>query len=334
IFMFIIFIIFTSASAIFFFEAKEDGGNIETFFDGIYWSLITLTTVGYGDITPQTTEGRVITIILVICGLAVLAFITSIIVSAFNEKLVEMSENRVFAELEKKSGMHTILCGYGRMGMVVAEHLAKEKIHFVIIETDSVNVAKAKKAGYLAIEGSAENSELLKSAGIINQAEMILCLTGSDVVNVYITLTARYLNPQIQIISRANREDSVRKLKQAGANHSIVPFKVVGLIAVEFIGQPVAFEAIHDILSGKHDIGLETITIRENSPLDGRNIGDIDFIENKLLLFGVITNKSRKLEQCKKPFTLNFNHFYFNPGPAFKLQSGDIILVIGHQYSI
>lgn len=333
-FIFTIFIIFTSASAIFFFEAKEDGGNIETFFDGIYWSLITLTTVGYGDITPQTTEGRVITMVLVICGLAVLAFITSIIVSAFNEKMVEMRENRVFAELEKQSGMHTILCGYGRMGSIVAEHLAKVKTHFVIIESDPQNAARAKRAGYLVIEGNAENGELLKNAGIIDQAEMILCLTGSDVVNVYITLTARYLNPQIQIISRANREDSVRKLKQAGANHTVVPFKIVGLIAVEFIGQPVAFEAIHDILSGKHDIGLETVTVRENSTLDGLNIGDIDFIKNKLQLFGVLTNKAREYEQCKKPFALKFNHFYFNPAPVFKLQAGDRILLIGHQYSI
>ena len=202
IFIFTIFIVFTSASAIFFFEAKEDGGEIVTFFDAVYWSLITLTTVGYGDITPQTTEGRVITMILVICGLAVVAFITSVIVSAFTEKMVEMRENRVFAALEKASGIHTILCGYGRMGTVVAEHLAKEKIQFVIIELDPNNATQAKRAGYLVIEGSAENSELLKSAGVINRANMLICLTGSDVVNVYITLTARYLNPEIQIISR------------------------------------------------------------------------------------------------------------------------------------
>lgn len=334
IFIFIIFIVFTSATAIFFFEAKEDGGDIKTFFDGIYWSLITLTTVGYGDITPQTTEGRVITMILVICSIIVLAFITSVTVSAFTEKMVEMRENRVFAELEKKPGKHTILCGFGRMGSVVAEHLAKEKKHFVIIESDPHNASRATRAGYLVIEGSAENGELLKNAGIIEHSDMILCLTGSDVVNVYITLTARYLNPQIHIISRANREDGVRKLKQAGANRTVVPFKIVGLIAVEFIGQPVAFEAIHDILSGKHDISLETVMVRENGTLYGRSIGDIDFWGNKLQLFGVITNKPRKLEQDKKPFPLEFNHFYFNPDAVFKLQADDIILVIGHQYSI
>ena len=334
IFIVTIFIIFTSATTIFFFEAKEDGGNIETFFDAIYWSLITFTTVGYGDITPQTTEGRVITMILIFCGLAVLAFITSIIVSAFNEKMVEMRENRVFAEIEKKSGTHTILCGYGRMGSVVAEQLSKEKIHFIIIESNPENAARAKRAGYLVIEGNAENTELLKNAGVLKQADLIICLTESDVVNVYITLTARYLNPQINIISRANHKDSVRKLKQAGANHTIVPFKVIGLIAVEFIGQPVAFEAIHDILSGKHDIGLETITIRENSLLDVMTISDIDFLANKLVLFGIITNKTQNQGQCKKPFILKFNHFYFNPDPTFKLHPGDVILVIGHQYSI
>jgi len=333
-FIFIIFIVFTSASAIFFFEANEVGGNIVTFFDAIYWSLITLTTVGYGDITPLTTEGRVITMILVICGLAVIAFITSVIVSAFNEKMVELRENHVFAEIEKNSGMHTILCGYGRMGTVVAEYLATDKAHFVIIESDPENAAKAKRAGYLVIEGSAENSELLKNSGVLNQAERILCLTGSDVINVYITLTARYLNPEIQIISRANHEDSVRKLKQAGADHTVVPFKIAGLIAVEFIGQPVAFEAIHDILSGKHDIGLETVTVSENGSLDGLNIGNIDFSGNKLLLFGVITKESREVEPYKKAFTLKLNHFYFNPDPEFTLQSGDIVLVIGHQFNI
>ncbi len=332
--IFILFILFTSATAIFFFEAREDGGEIVTFFDGLYWSLITLTTVGYGDITPQTTEGRVITMILVICGVAVMAFITSIIVSSFNEKMEELRENSVFAELEKKKAKHTILCGFGRMGSVVADYLKEEKKHFVIIESEPINVARAKRAGYLVIEGSAENSDLLKSAGIKEHAEMILCLTGNDVVNVYITLTARYLNPDIDIISRANQKDSVKKLQQAGANHTVAPFKVVGLIAAEFIGQPVAFEAIHDILSGKNDISLETVTVKNKSILDGLQIGDINFLANKLELFGVITTTKRNKKCVNKPFIFKYNHFYFNPNNDFMLQAGDIILVIGHQYSI
>ena len=332
--IFILFILFTSATAIFFFEAREDGGEIVTFFDGLYWSLITLTTVGYGDITPQTTEGRVITMILVICGIAVMAFVTSIIVSSFNEKLEELRENSVIAELEKKKGKHTILCGFGRMGSVVADYLKAEKKHFVIIENEPINVARAKRAGFLVIEGSAENSDLLKSAGIKEHAEMILCLTGNDVVNVYITLTARYLNPDIEIISRANQKDSVKKLQQAGANHTVAPFKVVGLIAAEFIGQPVAFEAIHDILSGKNDISLETITVKNKSILDGCRIGEVNFLANKLELFGIITTTKRTQPCINIPFVFKNNHFYFNPNNKFVLQAGDIILVIGHQYSI
>ncbi len=332
--LFIFFITFTSAAAIFFFEAKEAGGEIVTFFDALYWSIITFTTVGYGDITPQTTEGRIITMILVICSLVVIAFITSVIVSAFNEKMLEMHENRVFAELEKKRTAHTIVCGFGRIGSVIAESLTQEKTHFVIIEPNSRKVAQARRMGYLVIEGNAENTELLKRAGIIEQAETILCLTGSDVVNVYITLTARYLNKNIQIISRANREEAVRKLKQAGADHSVAPFKVVGLIAAEFIGQPVAFEAIHDILSGKHNINLDTITISHNSVLNELVIGKIQFAAHKLQLFGVITKRSRQCQQIEKSFPLKYNHFYFNPNAEFKLQTGDILLIIGHQYSI
>ena len=334
IFIFITFIIFTSATAIFFFEAKEEGGDINSFFDAIYWALITFTTVGYGDITPKTTEGRVITMILVFCGLAVVAFITSVIVSAFNEKMGEMRDYRVFLDINKSLGSHTILCGYGRMGSVVAKQLAKAKTSFIIIEANPDNVIKAKRAGYRVIEGNAENSDLLKNVGILKQAEMILCLTGSDVINVYITLTARYLNPKIHIISRANREDSVRKLKQAGANQTIVPFKIVGLIAVEFIGQPVAFEAIHDMLSAKHGIGLETISVREDSQLNGSYIRDLNFLEYKLQLFGIITKKARSINSIKAPFNLTSHCFYFNPEAQFQLQAGDIILVIGHQYSI
>ena len=142
------------------------------------------------------------------------------------------------------------------------------------------------------------------------------------------------LNPTIKIISRANRAESIKKLKQVGANHTIVPFKLAGLIAVEFIGQPVAFEAIYDILSGKHHIVLETITIRENSLLEKQSLDRIDFWKNKVQLFGVITQNERKEDTDIKPFALKLNYFYFNPSADFMLESGDILLVIGHSFSI
>ena len=331
--IFLAFVVFISASAIYFFEARGEGGEIEHFFDGIYWALVTISTVGYGDITPQTTEGRVITLVLIICGIGVISFTTSVIVAAFTEKMSDMRKNRVFAELEKKKTLHTIICGFGRVGQEVAERLAMDRDHFVIIDSDPENVECARQLGYLVIEGNAESTPLLNSAGIKDKAERILCLTDSDVVNVYITLTARHLNPAIEIISRANREETVSKLLQAGANRTVTPFSIVGQIASEYVGQPVAFEAIYGVLSRKGDITLDAIMVPVGSELDGVSLGKVHFRSHRLTLFGVISALQRD-KACRSAFPLQDRHLYFNPVADFKLQGNDLLVIFGHQYSI
>ncbi len=333
--IFLAFVVFTAAAAIYFFESRRQGGQIGNIFDGIYWALITISTVGYGDIIPHTPEGRVITLALIVSGMGVMAFTTSIIVSAFGEKLKEMRDNQVFSELERMKGRHTIVCGFGRMGQMVAERLARDKIHFVVIDPDPDNVERAKQLGYLVIQGHGDKTELLESVGVAHNAERILCLTGDDVANVYITLTVRSLNPSIEIISRANREETVRKLRQVGADHTIKPYQTVALIAAEFLGKPVAFEAINGVLSGKQGIGLEAITIRENTLFDGVRLGEIDFWGSRLLLFGVLTKEPRPDgAMCRNPFSMRERSFYFNPRPEFRLEAGDVLLVFGHEYSI
>ncbi len=330
--IFLAFIVFAAASAIYFFEAKVESGGIEDFFDGIYWALVTISTVGYGDITPQTTEGRAITLALIICGIGVISFTTSVIVTAFSEKMNELRDGRVFTELEKRKGKHVIICGFGRVGLVVAERLFLDQAPFVVIDSDPGAIARAQKLGYLAIEGNAEDSALLEQVGIRTKTEQILCLTGSDVINVYITLTVRYLNPTVEIISRANQEATVKKLHQAGVDHTVAPFKVVGLIAGEYIGQPVAFEAIHGMLSGKDGIELDTVTVRIGSSLDGVRVGDVDFAANKLILFAVIGLSNN--ERPASVYNLADRWLHFNPKADFLLAGTDVLVLVGHQYSI
>ncbi|WP_245831918.1 potassium channel family protein [Solemya velesiana gill symbiont] len=245
-----------------------------------------------------------------------------------------MRENRVYAELEKRKGKHTIICGFGRIGQVVAERLAAERENIVIIDADLEQVNEARKLGYLVIEGSAERSDLLENAGIGDRAERILCLTDDDVANVYITLTAKYMNPEIEVISRANREESVRKLYQAGADHTVSTSQVFGLIAGEYIGQPVAFEAIHGILSGKDGIALETVVVRPGSALEGKRIGEIDFYGKRLVLFGVITHTDRLPGEPTSAYSLLSRQLHFNPGSDFCLNGNDTLVVFGHQFSI
>lgn len=185
-FIFMAFITFTAATAIFFFEADQQDAQITGFFDSVYWALVTMSTVGYGDITPHTTEGRVVTLVLIIAGLGVISFFTSIIVSAFGEKIDEIRAHRIYSEVERKR-IDTLICGFGRVGQVVAERMAGDKRAFIVIDPLDENALIAKQRGYLAVVGDGEDTELLSSLGIEKRIQRLLCLTGDDVVNVYTT---------------------------------------------------------------------------------------------------------------------------------------------------
>lgn len=326
------FMVFASSTAMYVFEGEAEGGQIRDFSDALYWSFVTLFTVGYGDITPQTPEGRVITYLLVVSGVGLVAFLTSLLISAFTEKMDELREHRVYAESEKLKDV-IVVCGYGRMGQVVVKKLHEDKTSFVIIDRDRERIALAKKRGYLAILGDASSNDILIKLGIRDRVGTVLSLTGDDVINVYITLTVHYLNPKLNIISRATKPESARKLEQAGANYVIQPFEVVGLTVAEYVGQPVAFEAVHGMASGDKHLRIEAVMVREGTTLDGTRIGDIHFDEIRLILFGVIGTPHESRED-QQGYSMRSRFFYFNPSADFHLHPGDILVVFGHEYSI
>ncbi len=331
--IFMAFITFTAASALFFFEAHEENEKITTFFDSFYWALVTMSTVGYGDITPQTNEGRIVSLVLIVAGLGVISFFTSIIVSAFSEKMHEIRTNRVFSEVERKH-IEVVICGFGRVGQVVADRLAKDKTPFVVIEPVEEIFRLAQQKGFLAVQANAEDSELLASLGVNGRASRLLCLTGDDVINVYITLSARQMNPDIEIIARASHQENVIKMQLAGANYAVAPYEVVGLIAAEYVGQPVAFEAIYGLITGEQDVGIDAVRIHKSSVLDGHRIGDVNFRERKLIPFGVVREGDSEHEISAFRFDLHGRNFYFNPEDDFVLQEGDFLVMFGHDFSV
>lgn len=326
------FLIFIASIAIYLFENQSVGGNIRHLYDAFYWSVVTISTVGYGDITPQTTGGRLVTITLILTGLGVLSFFTSIIVAAFNDKMDTLRENRTYAELSRYKDF-IIICGFGRVGQEVAELFKKDKQNFIVIDKDPDKVAIAKQKQFLAIQDDASNNAVLINTGINKGATAILCTTGSDVANVYITLTSRHLNPDINIISRANRSASEKKLYQAGANHVIQPFEIAGLLAAEYVGQPVAFEAIRGILHEQKQVLMDTLVVRPNSLLVNQKIGQLDFESRKLTLIGVISDNKKHVKQ-RDSYQVKNQHFYFNPDEHFELQAQDMLVVLGRKYSI
>jgi len=319
--------------AIYLFEAEAANSRVQTLMDALYWAVITLTTVGYGDIVPVTTEGRVVAMVLVFAGIGVISFATSIVVMAFHEKMRELHDHRVYAEVERQSDL-TIVCGFGRIGQVVAQRLAAAGDSFVIIDKDTGSVEQARRLGYLALAGDATNGALLADLGLGRQALRILCLTHDDVSNVYITLTARQVSTNILIVSRANKAETVHKLTQAGATHVVRPYEVVARMAAEFIGQPVAFDALYDVVTRATGIHLDPLSVRPGEWLEKQRIGEIDFSAQHLLLFGVIRPNASPSADGHARYDLSQRHFYFNPGPDLLLRSGDILMLIGYQASL
>lgn len=330
--IFMSFLVFIASIAIYLFENTSTGGNVRDLYDAFYWSIVTISTVGYGDITPQTVGGRLVTVTLILTGLGVLSFFTSIIVSAFNDKMHTLRENRTYAELSRYKDF-IIICGFGRVGQEVAKQFKKDKQAFIIIDLNEDNIFLAKQKNYLSIQDDASKNAVLINAGINRGATTIICTTRNDVTNVYVTLTSRHLNPEINIISRANREDNVNKLYQAGANSVIQPFEIAGLLAAEYIGQPVAFEAILGILQGQKQFQMETLLVQPHSFLEDRQIGSIQFEQRKLTLVGVISS-NKKHQKHRNRYKVKNQHFYFNPPHHFELQEQDILVVLGRKYSI
>ncbi|MBD3840429.1 MAG: NAD-binding protein [Campylobacterales bacterium] len=318
--MFMMAVVFGS-TVIFIYEGAGVNPNIHNYFDAVYWSVITISTVGFGDISPVTVQGRVATLFLVIGGMAVIAFFTSIVTTALSEKLAVLKQEKMIGEVNSLKEF-VIICGFGRMGKVLAEEFVKVKQKFVIIDINDSNFSYTQNQNFLMIKGDATDSALLESIGINNGASTIVAITDSDSVNLSIILTARSLSPNINIIARANKEDTKKKLILAGANQVVLSNEITALVAAEYIGQPVAFEAIDDILLNNEGATMDEIEILGNSNYIGFKLQDIDFSKYNLTLIGIIDANDRK-------------NFVFNPKKdQYVLKEKDILIVIGYKEAI
>ena len=309
------------STIIFIYEGAGVNPNIDTFFDAVYWSVITISTVGFGDISPVTVQGRVATLFLVIGGMAVIAFFTSIVTTALSEKLAVLKEEKVIGEASSLKDF-VIICGYGRMGKILANEFLHIKQKFVIIDNDEEVLKHSDAQSFLAIKGDATDGGLLHSIGLNHGATAIIAITNSDSTNLSIILSARSQNPNIHIIARANNLNAKKKLYLAGANQVVLSNEITALVSAEYLGQPVAFEAIDDILLNNEGAAMEEIEIVENSNYVGRKLQDIDFSIYNLTLIGVVDAKDRK-------------HFKFNPKQdQYIIQAKDIFILIGYKDSI
>jgi len=250
-----------------------------SFVDSLFMTTISITTVGYGEVVPLSEPGKWFTIFLLITSWGTFAFaitrITQFVVSGeINKYFKTRKLMKDIARLDK----HVILCGYGRNGHQAAQVLKAHDIPFIVIEKDEQLILKKIAEGddILHLEGDGTDDDLLRLAGV-ERARALITTLPLDAENVFIVLSARSLNPDIQIISRASEATSVPKLKKAGANNVIMPDRIGGSHMATLVSKPDVVEFI-DFLSGEQgqSIHMESVAYDDlPEDLKGKTLRDV-----------------------------------------------------------
>jgi voltage-gated potassium channel len=319
-FMFFGFMVFFASTVIYIFEGDGSNDKINSFLDAIYWAVITITTVGFGDITPQTNEGRFVTMFLIIGGISLISFMTSIITTSMTAKLEEVKSYQVINEASKLKSF-ILICGYGKMGEVLSHELYRTKEKFVVIDINDAQIDLAKKNGYLALKADGSDIDILKELRCDTKLKYAVALTNDDALNLSIILSLKSLNQDITIFSRVNEKDAKDKLEIAGAKEVIFPYMVAAKAAVEYYQQPVSFSAIDNILLERYDPVIDEVDIGHDSRAKNSPLNKIGIKKHNLKVLGVIRG--------------NKNNLIFNPKQdSFVMQEGDVLIVIGDSADI
>jgi voltage-gated potassium channel len=195
-----------------------------TWLDAAYMTMITLSTVGFGETNPLGDRGRIFTMTLIIMGVLTIGYTANTFTDALvGGYFVEERKLRIQKKLMAALNQHYLICGFGRIGRQIAEEFAAEAAQFIIIDSSSEQVAIAQKCGYTAVQADATLDETLIELGV-ERASCLVTALPSDAENLYIILSAKTLNPQIRAIARASTEEAVVKLQRAGANTVISPY--------------------------------------------------------------------------------------------------------------
>ncbi|MDX2304971.1 MAG: potassium channel protein [Microscillaceae bacterium] len=295
------------------------------FLDALYMTVITIGTVGFSEVHELSDEGRIFTSFFIIFNLGVFALFATVITSYILEgELRDILSNYISNQKVKKLKNHVIVCGFGKNGHKACEEFIKDNIPFVVIEKDGTIFkeefqlfVESNQVSY--IEGDATQDEILKAAGV-ERASAIITTLPSDADNVFVSLTARQLSPDILIIARANETSAESKLLRAGANKLVRPDLIGGVYMANLIIRPEVVEFL-DMISGTGKLKLEEFLYEDFK----------DIYKDKSILDLDIRNKTGAsimgFKDAEKGFMIN-------PHPSTSITSGDIIIVLGTKEQI
>jgi voltage-gated potassium channel len=281
--------------------------------DALYMTVITLTTVGFKEVNTLDDAGRVWTMILSLAGVGLIFGSVGIVAEYLVvEATSGRREAKRMADAVKKLSGHYILCGFGRVGLTVARELVHAGRKVVVIDILPESLARARREGFLEVEGDATEEATLKAAGI-ERATGLITTIDSDAHNVYVILSARALNPKLFVVARANSTDSEGRLMQAGANRVVSPYTMAGHRLAELAIRPRVVDFIDAALShGELAFSMEEIEVVAGGSLGGATVGSLR--DTGVFVLAIVTG-----EKSYEP----------NPPADRVLQTGETLVVSG-----
>jgi len=291
------------------------GGSEWSLIDSFYMTIITLTTVGFGEVHPLDDLGRLWTSFVIIFGVSGFLYM----ISEFGAEIIEF---RVYQENQKKRKIskmknHYIICGYGRMGAVIAKELHDKDYPFVIVELEQDKVDKITEIGYKSVLGDATIEKTLEEAGIHQAAGIVVCL-NNDPDNLFVTLTARSLNHDAFLVSRCSQINNKPKLKQAGANKVVNPYTAGGHRMAELLISPELEDTVSlSLKQGIVDLAIDEVNLTNLNSFHGVKIKDSKIREEfNLIIVGLVNGDGS---------------YDINPDPELQLTADHIVMVMGQK---
>jgi voltage-gated potassium channel len=285
-----------------------------SFIDALFTTVDMMSTVGI-TVHPLSDPGRLFTIVIIILGVGSLFYTFGVIMEFMIEGHLSQAIGRRIMD-RKIAGLrnHCIICGFGRVGSQIAEEFAAAHKAFAVIDENEATVQRCIEKGYLALQGNAASDDVLREAGI-QYANVLLVATDQDANNIYITLSARNLNPNLLIVTRANHDETVVKLKRAGADRVLSPYAIGGHRMANLALQPNVVDFFDTLINAENpDIAVQEVILPAHSPLIGKTIADAQ---------NMLTDGTMILA-IKKPGGL-----VMGSRLETRIESGDAALVVG-----
>ena len=290
------------------------GGDQWSWIDSLYMTIITLSTVGYGEVHTLTGAGKIWSILIIIFGVSGIGAL----IRTLNEEFIQLALSRKNTMMKTISKLknHYVICGYGRMGAVIAKELQEKNLEFVIIENNEQKVEIIRSKGLFCVNGDATSEETLQDARV-DKAVGVAVVLDTDQDNLFVTMSMKTTNPDLFILSRCAKEDNQSKLIRAGANKVVNPYTAGGHRMAEILSKPQVEDSI-SVVSPKHsdlNLTLDEISLKDLDQYDGVLIKDSNIREEfDVMIVGIIKETGESI---------------INPAPDTILSNKYTILLMG-----